>query len=61
MTTTASVDTNHYMTASHTVSHPVPVASGNSAPGTVGHTGTVEYSKATAATVRETYVVTAKK
>lgn len=62
MTTESKDSTSKYVTASNTVSQPTPVQP--TAPivtGTVGHTGRVEYSKARAAVVNETYVVKAKK
>ena len=60
--TTDTGATNPYVTASNTVAKPVQQVQPNApVTGTVGHRGIVEYSKSATATVKETYVVTAKK
>jgi hypothetical protein len=59
-------DPTKYLLATNTVARPVPVQSTpisvlGTGTGTVGHSGVVEYSKSSAAVVRETYVVATKK
>jgi hypothetical protein len=62
MTTAGTSAANSYVTESNTVAKPVQQAQPNApVTGTVGHRGIVEYSNSAAATVKETYVVTAKK
>jgi hypothetical protein len=54
--------TNPYVITSNTEARPVQQVQPNApVTGTVGHRGIVEYSNSAAATVKETYVVTAKK
>ena len=62
MTTAGTSAANQYVTESSTVAKPVQQVQPN-APvrGTVGHRGTVEYSKSATRVVNETYVVTVKK
>jgi hypothetical protein len=59
-----TIDPTKYATETSTVARPVAVLSppiSTQGTGTVGHSGVVEYSKSSAAVVRETYVVSTKK
>ena len=62
MTTAGSSAANQYVAESNTVAKPMQqVQTIAPVTGTVGHRGTVEYSKSATRVVNETYVVTAKK